>query len=137
MTGFLVDTNVVSETRRSRPDAGVRKWFDSTPRSSLWLSVITDLELERGVLLQRRKDVLSAEPMQRWLDSVRAGLVHPVLEVTGGVARVCAAIQVPSRRPLADALIAATALHHDLTVVTRNVKDFDVPGLRVLNPFSE
>ncbi len=139
---FLVDTNVISETRRTRPDAGVREWFDSTPRTRWWVSAITDLELERGLLLRRRVDAvgadsIGADPIERWLGSVRQSLAHPILEVSVDIARVCAAIQIPHRRPLGDALIAATALHHGLTVVTRNVRDFDVPGLKVLNPFEE
>ncbi|MBO9626492.1 MAG: type II toxin-antitoxin system VapC family toxin [Microbacterium sp.] len=134
---FLVDTNVISETRRPRVNPGVRRWFDGTPDSSLMVSVVTDLELERGMLLQRRRDAVLAELLRHWLESVREGLAHPMLEVTSEIARVCAAIQIPNRRPLGDALIAATALHHGLTLVTRNVKDFDIPGLAVFNPFSE
>lgn len=137
MTGYLVDTNVFSETRRRHVDVGVREWFDAMPKKELWMSVITDLELERGVLLPRGSDPVLSQRLRRWLVSVRAGLMHPPLVVTDDIARVCAGIQVPDRRPLADALIAAAALHHGLTVVTRNVRDFDVPGLGVLNPFAE
>lgn len=137
MTAFLVDTNVLSETRRPRPDGGVLRWFGTTPLRDLRVSVITALELERGVLLARRRDAVAAASLQRWLDSVTVGLEHPALEVTSAIAHITAAIQVPNRRPLADALIAATALHHGLTLVTRNEKDFDIPGLSVLNPFSD
>lgn len=136
MTGFLVDTNVLSETRRPRPDVGVVGWFAEAARESLHISVVTELELERGVLLARRRDAIAAASLERWLDSVRRGLAHPAIEVTSAIAHVTATIDVPHRRPLGDALIAATALHHGLTVVTRNEKDFDVPGLAVINPFS-
>ncbi|MBC6496575.1 type II toxin-antitoxin system VapC family toxin [Microbacterium sp. 4-7] len=136
MTPFLVDTKVISEIRRPRPDLGVARWFGATARQSMHISVITGLELERGVLLARRRDAVAAASLERWLDSVRSGLVHPALEVTQAIAQITAAIQVPNRRPLGDSLIAATALHHGLTLVTRNERDFDIPGLAVLNPFS-
>jgi predicted nucleic acid-binding protein len=137
VTTFLVDTNVLSEIRRSRPDLRVRRWFIATARESLRISVITELELARGVLLARRRDPVAAASLERWLDSVMRGLTHPALEVTGPIVQVTAAIQVPDRRPLGDALIAATALHHGLTLVTRNEKDFQIPGLSVINPFSD
>lgn len=135
---YLLDTNVLSETYRpSRMNPGVRAWLESVPVSELHFSVVTDLELERGVLLQQRKDPVRAARIRRWLVSVRRNLDPRLLDVTSEISRLCAAIQVPDRRPLADALIAATAVHHDLIVVTRNEKDFDVPGLRLLNPFSD
>src|SRR5690606_19157494 len=102
MTQFLVDTNVLSESRRPRPDAGVARWFVATARERIHISVITELELERGVLLARRRDAVAAASLQRWLDSVKQGLAHPALEVTGVIAHLTAAIQVPNRRPLGD-----------------------------------
>jgi hypothetical protein len=136
VTQFLVNTNVLSEMRRPRPDLGVARWFGATPLESIRISVISALELERGVLLARRRDAVAAASLQRWLDAVMQGLMHPALEVTVAIAGITSAIQVPDRRPLGDALIAATALHHGLTLVTRNEKDFDIPGLAVINPFS-
>lgn len=136
MTGFLLDTNVISEIRRPRPDDSVVRWFAATPRQTQRISVITELELERGVLLAQRRDIVAAASLDRWFRSVVQALASPALEVTGAIARLAAAIQVPDRRPLGDALIAATAVHHGLTLVTRKAKDFDVPGLSVLNPFA-
>lgn len=118
-------------------DIGVRQWFDAVRSDGIYMSVITDLELERGMLLQSRRDPAQSAALAAWVGSVRTGVAGRVLDVTVEIARVCAAIQVPDRRPLGDALIAATALHHGLAVVTRNVKDFEVPGLTVINPFSE
>ncbi len=134
---FLLDTNVISELRRPRPDRHVARWFDSTSRHSLRVSVITDLELQRWVLLTQRRDAVAAASLERWLLSVRQGIPHGPLEVDGPIALLAAAVQVPDRRQLSDALIAATALHHGLTLVTRNTKDFEIPGLSVLNPFSD
>lgn len=135
---YLLDTNVLSETSRPlRMNPGVRAWLESVPASALHFSVVTDLELERGALLQERKDALRAVSLRRWLVSLRRSMDTRLLDLTPEIARICAAIQVPDRRPLADALIAATALHHGLIMVTRNERDFDVPGLRVLNPFSD
>ena len=85
MTMFLVDTNVISEIRRPRPDAGVGRWFGATARESLRISVITELELHRGVLLARRRETVAAASLERWLDSVTRGLMHPALEVTGAI----------------------------------------------------
>jgi len=133
---YLLDTNVVSESFRSRPDPRVVEWLASIPAHELRLSVVTDMEIERGVLLRERKDPRQGATLRRWAETARAAVEHQILDVTVPVARICAEIQIPDRRPMADALIAATALHHDLIVVTRNEKDFDVPGLRVLNPFS-
>ncbi|WP_449408777.1 PIN domain-containing protein [Microbacterium maritypicum] len=134
---FLLDTNIVSELRRPRPHPGVARWFRSTPRSSLRISVITDLELERWVLLSRRRDPVAATSLKRWLDSVRREMPGPAIDIGADIALLAAALQVPDRRQLSDALIAATALHHGLTLVTRNVRDFDIPGLTVLNPFED
>lgn len=133
---FLVDTNVFSETRRRQVDRGVERWFAATPSSQIHMSVITDFELETGMLLMQHRDPAQATALRQWIGSVRTALSQPMLDITPEIARVCAAIQVPHRLPFDDALIAATALHHGLTVVTRNVKDFDVPGLQVIDPFS-
>lgn len=108
----------------------------SVAPSSLFISVISDYELERGVLMLGRRDPRQAQALRRWLDGVRLELGVRILPITAEIARACAGINVPDRRPWADSLIAATALHHGLTVVTRNEKDFEVAGLAVVNPFS-
>ncbi|MCP1430677.1 putative nucleic acid-binding protein [Microbacterium foliorum] len=100
------------------------------------MSAITDYELELGVLALQRRDPRQALALRRWLDTLRLGLGSRILPVSPEIARTCAALNVPDRRPWADALIAATALHHGLTLVTRNEKDFAIPGLAVVNPFS-
>ncbi|UJP10490.1 type II toxin-antitoxin system VapC family toxin [Microbacterium sp. KUDC0406] len=134
---YLLDTNAYSESRRpGLLGETMRTWLADTPPEVTFMSAITDYELERGVLHLQRRDPRQATALRGWLTTVRSGLEGRILSVTPEIARVFARLDVPDRRPWADALIAATALHHDLTVVTRNEKDFDVPGLRVINPFS-
>lgn len=133
---YLLDTNVVSETRL--PQTGNRHvlaWLDSVDSSALYLSAVTEYELELGVLMKERKDGQSAARHRRWLESVRDVFAGRVIPISPETARLCAGLNVPDRQPFADSLIAATALHHGLTVVTRNERDFDIPGLGVLNPF--
>ncbi|WP_298865481.1 type II toxin-antitoxin system VapC family toxin [uncultured Microbacterium sp.] len=135
---YLLDTNVISELRRRRrgnPQA--LSWLDGLGPDEWWISVVTDYELELGLAGKRHTDPRQASFLDAWLTKMRRTYEPRLLPVTHEIGRICAAIQVPDRRPLPDALIAATALHHDLTLVTRNVKDFDVPGLRVLNPFAD
>lgn len=133
---YLVDTNLLSELRRgSRADPGVIRWVKGTPTIQWKVSVITDYELEVGVLGLERRDQRQAASLRRWLIELREGYESRLLPITPEIAKICAAIQVPDRRQLSDALIAATALHHGLTVVTRNEKDFEIPGLAVVNPF--
>ncbi len=134
---FLVDTNTYSEARRGA-GAGVaaHAWMESVAPGMLYMSVITDYELEVGVLELRRRDPRQARVLGRWLSTIRAELGPRVLPVSPEIARISAALNVPDRRPWADSLIAATALHHGLTLVTRNERDLDIPGLAVINPFS-
>lgn len=133
---YLIDTNILSETLHpARGDRRAVEWLDRAHVHELYLSAITDFELEIGVLMKERRDPQGAPRYRAWLGEVRKEFTPRILPITPEIARTCAMISVPDRRPLADAFIAATALHHGLTVVTRNVRDFDVPGLSVFNPF--
>ncbi len=136
MTMHLLDTNVVSELRKGqRADPAVTAWFVAASEDEMFLSVITDFELEYGVCRLERSDPRQAAPYRQWLTGVRGVFGSRTLPITAPIAQLSARLRVPDPRPLADALIAATALHHGLTVVTRNERDFDLPGLTVLNPF--
>lgn len=135
----LLDTNVVSELRKlrsSRMDAQVKRWAKTAPASGFFISVITLMELEAGVLLVARRDPAQAAVLRAWMsDQVIPGFAGRVLAVDEAVALRCAALHVPDPRPERDALIAATALVHGMTVVTRNVADFAPMGVPLLNPW--
>jgi predicted nucleic acid-binding protein len=134
---FLLDTNVVSELRRTeRADARVRDWAAATPLELYAISVVTVLELERGTLLMERRDAQQGAVLRRWLeDEVVKRLMPRILPVDIVIARRSAKLHVPDPRPERDALIAATALVHGLTVVTRNTADFEPMGVQILNPW--
>jgi toxin FitB len=134
---FLLDTNVVSELRRpERADANVRAWASGTPAELYAISVVTVLELERGTLLMERRDTVQGAILRRWLEhEILTPLADRILPIDTTIARRCAKLHVPDPRPERDALIAATALTHGLTVVTRNVVDFEPMGIAVLNPW--
>lgn len=134
---FLLDTNVVSALRRpDKVDTNVRGWAAGTQLAELFLSAITILEIERGILLIERRDSAQAAILRRWLeDDVLADFAGRTFPVDVPVARRCAALHIPDRKPERDAMIAATALVHGLTVVTRNTADFAATGVALLDPW--
>ncbi|MBM1198980.1 type II toxin-antitoxin system VapC family toxin [Pseudomonas fragi] len=133
---FLLDTNVVSELRKTQADPAVVAWARSVPAYKLYISAITLLEIETGILRLERRDPGQAATLRNWLEvHVMAAFAGRVLSVDGAVARRCARLHVPDRSNECDALIAATALVHDMTVVTRNTRDFAFSGAPVLNPW--
>jgi predicted nucleic acid-binding protein len=134
---FLLDTNVLSELRRrDRTDARVAAWADGVPASELFLSAITILEVEVGVLRLMRRDPARGAVLRRWVDErVIPAFERRILAVDTAVAQRCAGMHVPDPRAERDALIAATALTHGLVVATRNVGDFSGLGVRILNPW--
>ena len=135
---YLLDTSVLSETRKRQPEAGVANWIAATPTDRLHVSVLTLGEIEQGIARVRgRGDRNQASALERWLRDVQAGFEDRVLPVTLPVAAAWSRQQYTRPLPVIDALLAATARVHDLTVVTRNVKDFELTGVQVLNPFAE
>ena len=136
---YLLDTHVVSELRKIRlgkADRHVAKWADSLDAAELYISVITVQELEICVLLAERRDPSQGAVLRAWLnDHVLPAFSERILTVDVAVARRSARLHVPNPRPVRDGLIAATALVHGMTVVTRNVADFEPTGVAVLNPW--
>lgn len=136
---YLLDTNVLSEVRkgRGRANAEVLAWMEARHLGELHLSAITILEIERGILSLARRNPAQADGLRTWLEqSVLGHFGGRIHEVDVRVARATAALHVPDPRPDRDALIAATAIVHNLTVVTRNVADFAPVGVRVLDPWT-
>jgi len=136
---YLLDTNVVSELRKGgsrKIDPNVEKWAKQTTGSALFVSVITILELEMGVLLIERRDSAQGEILRSWLQNhVLPTFKDRTLDIDHNVALRCAALHVPDRRSDRGALIAATALVHGMRVVTRNVADFTGTGVEIVNPW--
>jgi predicted nucleic acid-binding protein len=131
---FLLDTNVISELRRARPHGGVLAWLARQADANLHICAYTIGELQAGVEATRQRDPERAAWLEQWIDSVPAQF-H-VLPVDAAAFRIWARLM--HKRPAAlqgDAIIAATAERHGLTVVTRNVRDFEALGAAVLNPF--
>ena len=133
---YLLDTNVLSETMRSRPNIQVSTWIKQVPEESLFVSVLTLGEIRKGIETltdKKRKEKLRVwldYEMPMWFEGRVLAIDLPIAERWG---KLLAAIGRPV--PTVDSLLAATALHHELRLVTRNVKDFDYPGLEVINPW--
>ena len=134
---FVLDTNVVSELRRpERANSNVVKWAAGIPAVQFFLSAISLLEIERGALQVARKDPTQGKVLRTWIDGqILARFENRILAVDSTVALRCARLHIPDPRSERDALIAATALVHGMTVVTRNVEDFEATGVTLLNPW--
>ena len=136
---LVLDTNVVSELRKVRlgkADANVTAWAASVDAANLYVSAVTIMELELGVLLIERKDAAQGALLRAWLEQqVLPEFAARTLPVDTAVAQRCARLHVPDKRGERDALIAATALVHGMAVVTRNVADFEAAGVALINPW--
>ena len=134
---FILDTNVISELRKkSRADRDVADWALRRPVQQLFMSVMTVRELEYGVLLSGRKDSRQAASLGAWLETVLQRFEGRILAIDIAIARRCAALHVPDPKPERDAWIAATALIHGMTLVTRNTRDFEATGAKLFNPWA-
>jgi len=136
---FLVDTNVISESRKIRSGRAapeVISWLKVTDPTT-FISAMSLFELELGVARVERRDAAQGEKLRGWLDrTVKPGFADRVLAMDAAVALACAALHVPDPASERDSWIAATALVHGLTVVTRNIANFDATGVRPLNPWA-
>jgi toxin FitB len=138
LTGFLIDTNVVSELRKGeRADPGVRGWFSKVDAAEIWLSVLVVGEIRRGIESIRKRDPKSAATLERWLVTLVKSHVRRILPVDAAIAELWGRLDASGRVPVVDGLLAATAILHDLTLVTRNVKDVAKTNVSVLNPFAK
>jgi predicted nucleic acid-binding protein len=136
MTGFLIDTNVISELRKGqRANPQVRRWFSRTKDDRMFLSVLVLGEIRRGIEIIRRRDAAAAAALERWLAGVLRVHADRILPVDAAVAEQWGRLDTAGRLPVVDGLLAATALVHDLTLVTRNVKDVARTGVEVIDPF--
>jgi toxin FitB len=134
--GFLIDTNILSELRKGeRADQQVRTWYASISVSDIHVSVIVLGEIRRGAELLRRRDPIAAASLDSWLATLRVSLGNRLLPISEEVADCWGRLGVPDAIPVADGLLAATALVHDLVLVTRNTRDVERTGARLLNPF--
>ena len=136
---YVLDTNVISELRKAKTakaDTNVMAWASRTPTNQMFLSAISILELETGVLLVERRDAVQGAQLRKWLNQqVIPAFSERVLPVDIAVAQCCAKLHIPDPRAERDALIAATALVHSMVVVTRNVADFVMTGVQIVNPW--
>ncbi|MGL4861425.1 MAG: type II toxin-antitoxin system VapC family toxin [Enterobacteriaceae bacterium] len=136
---YILDTNVVSELRKIRSgkaDPNVAAWAEGVDAAELFLSAITIMELELGVLSIERKDTSQGAMLRTWLEQhVLPEFSGRILSIDTAIAQRCARLHVPDKCAERDALIAATALVHGMTVVTRNVADFQSTGVTILNPW--
>lgn len=137
---YVLDTNVVSELRKARTgkiDANVAAWAESIDASALFVSSIMIMELELGILSVERRDAIQGSRLRSWLEQhVLPEFSGRTLPVDTAVALRCARLHVPDKRSERDAIIAATALVHGMSVVTRNVADFEPTGVAIINPWT-
>lgn len=133
---FLLDTNVISELRKGiRANSNVLVWFDAASDDDLFLSVVVIGELRQGVERVRRRDGKSASHLERWLDRLVEDYGRRILPIDLEVADLWGRLNVPDPLPAVDGFLAATALVHDLTLVTRDVRGIQGTGVTTLNPF--
>lgn len=133
---YLLDTCIISELRRQECDPGVAAWMAGVQSDEAFLSVLTLGEIRRGVELRRARDPKASRALERWLQGLETYYAERILPITAAIADRWGRLSINQPLPVSDGLIAATALEHGLTVVTRNVGDFQRSGAGTLNPFS-
>ena len=135
---WLLDTQVISELRKPQPNPGLAEWAGSVAQSTLYISAITLMEVERGILGEERRDPFQGRVLRAWFNNqVLVVFADRVLAIDKAIALRCAKLRIPDKCQECDALIAATALVHEMTVVTRNIRDFEGTGAMLFNPWSD
>jgi predicted nucleic acid-binding protein len=136
---YLLDTNVISELRKAgngKADPNVIKWLSDLDATRFYISAVTIMELELGIFRVGRRNAAQGALLRTWMDNrVLPEFTDRTLPIDEAVALRCAQLHVPDPRPERDAYIAATALVHGLTIVTRNVVDFKSTGVTIINPW--
>lgn len=135
MAGYLLDTNILSETRKIRANAGVLAFLAGADSDLLFISVLTLGELHKGVESKRRVDQTGADALNNWVHSIETTFADRVLSIDSSVARLWGNLSANRSVPVIDTLIAATALVHNLTLVTRNIQDVKTTGVSVIDPW--
>lgn len=134
--GYLLDTNVLSETRRFRANRGVMAFLEGMDSAALFVSALTVGELRKGVTAKRRVDAAMADRLAVWVDGIEVNFADRILPVDAEVARIWGELSAGRTLPVVDTLIAATALARGLTLVTRNTRDVIATGVNLLDPWS-
>jgi len=132
---YLLDTNVVSELHKRTPNPAVRAWIAAVPDDELYISVLNIGEIRRGVQVARQRDLASAERLHAWLERTIERFADRIVPVVLGDALLWGQFTAGNRIPVDDAMLAAQAAARDWTLVTRNIKDVERTGVRLLNPF--
>ena len=132
---YLLDTNVLSETRKKQPNERVVQFLSTVEPSALYISVLTLGELRKGVALKRQSDSETAQKLGSWVDGLQYSFAERILGIDAAVANLWGKLSAERSRPVIDTLLAATAIVHELILVTRNTKDVEVPEMTVLNPW--
>lgn len=133
---YLLDTVVLSEMRKSQPSPKVLAWLKRQKVEELFISVVSIGEIERGITMARKKNPAFSDELALWLQQLLTLHTDRVLPITSNIARTWGKLSAQLGHDGADILIAATAIHHKLTVVTRNVKHFEPAGVTIVNPFA-
>jgi len=134
-SGYLLDTSVIAETRKIRADGGVMAFLSATDAAGLFLSVLTLGELRKGVEGKRRADPVAADQLGAWVDGIETTFADRVLTVDARAARRWGELSAGRSLPVIDTLIAATAIAHGLTLVSRNTRDLESTGVPLVDPW--
>jgi predicted nucleic acid-binding protein len=132
---FLLDTNVISETRRRQPDPHVMSWLGGIDPDDAHVSVLTFGEIAKGIAQQARRDAAQAELLHNWLDTTRQQYSDRTIAIGTEIAETWGRLNAIRQLPVIDSLLAATALVHGMTFVTRDTRDIAGTGVRIINPW--